>query len=611
MITARKKFVIFHNFDSVSKLMSGELYPADEKTHFGLHWQLSVQRKGNRVHFCLSCLTRSLKTESIDAEILYRIVWADGISKITTSNHRFHLGNLVNIGSTVSHRPLNFMLECRVEIKTTATLRDGFLNNDKRVLLNVGGAEVYVPKSLLDAHFKKFQPKTSRDLDNSVQYGIDLSTEDFMDFLFTVEGYRVLNENNVENILRIAKTHGADTVVEQCEQFLMHESIKPPSELIRIAVEFNLDSLRSSVVNPNSREFVISVEYDKPFWSNLFFGREEFHSNFYWRIQIKNKKYTVSYGLECRPIGKWSNQFSLTARIKPCVIFETKDVKSNVSTFQFDGSNQIFWNHVYKPASPLRVKFKVEITKVIGFGIVTNAFQCTNEAVSLVVEDKNFKFPKVFLTSHFKYFQSTLSEILEGIVIEASLKDFEKLLSVLDGFNVIDDTNVMAIVRLAHKYGVETVVRKCEQFLIEDYKKSPEHLTEIAEEFSLVLLKRFLKPPQISDKIMECLECPICYRTYKDIPRMLQCGHTFCLECLNQLTNLKCPFCCKPFARGSATQNYALMNVIEAVSLKSTDQSNQARKHCEKRRWEKIGVLVLYFINISVFLMILVRAINN
>ncbi|EGT49642.1 hypothetical protein CAEBREN_14529 [Caenorhabditis brenneri] len=586
MSTPTKKFVLVHNFDSVSKLMSGELYPAEEKTHFGLNCR---------------------RTESIDAKIVYRIVWADGISEIKTSNHRFHLGNLINMGSTVSHRALNFMLECRVEIKTTATLRDSFLNNDKHLFLNVGGATIYVPKMLLDAQFKKFQSEISKDPDNSVQF----STEDFMDFLFTVEGYRVLNDKNVVSILSIAKTYGSDTVVELCEQFLMHESIKPPSELIRIAEEFNLDSLRSSVVNPNSRELVISVDYEKSFSSNLFRGREEFHSNFYWRIQIRNKKHTVSYGLECRPIGKWSNQFSLTARIEPCVIFETKNVKSNVSSFQFDGSNQIFWNHVYKPASPLRVKFKVEITKVVGFGIVTNAFQCTNEAVLLIVEGKKFKFPKVFLTSHFKYFQSTLSEISEEIVIEASLHDFENLLSVLDGINVIDEENVVAIVRLAHKYGVEIVIKKCEQFLIEDSKRSPEHLTEIAEEFNLGLLKRLLKPPQINDKIMECLECPICYRTYKDIPRILHCGHTFCFECLNQLTNLKCPFCCKAFARGSATQNYALMNVIEAVSPKSTDRSDRARNKYEQCRWKKIGVLVLYFINFSVFLMLLVKAINN
>ena len=134
-------------------------------------------------------------------------------------------------------------------------------------------------------------------------------------------------------------------------------------------------------------------------------------------------------------MSEWNNQLSLTARIESCVISKTMDLKSDAPVFQFEKSNQIFWSHFPKPASHLRVEFKVKITKTVGFGIVTNAFLFTNEAVSLIVEGKTFKFPKVFLTSHFKYFEST--EILEGIVIEASLHDFEKLLSVLDGFDVI------------------------------------------------------------------------------------------------------------------------------------------------------------------------------
>lgn len=590
MSTATKKFVIFNNF---SELPFDKLYPMAEQIHFGFYWRVSVRQTSSRVTFCLACrLPNSRKTESIVAGITYRIVWADGTSETGTSNHRFHSGSLPNACYTISSRARKFMLELRVEV--TVRFQDIFLKNHERVLLKVGGTAIHVPTKLLEAHFKKFQPKISE------QYRIDSSIQDFMDLLFIVEGYRVLNKKNVVNILRIAKTHGVDTVVKQCEQFLMKKSMKPSVELIRIAEKYSLDSLKSSIENSivsaekvsekpektvkpnenrevekstthrNTREFVISVEYDGFHSGRIFHGREEFHSNFYWSIHIAYKKRTLRYGLECRPMSEWNNKLLLTARIEPCVIFKTKYVKSKPSGFQFDGFNQIFWNNVQKRASQLRVEFKVEVTEVVGFGVVTNALQLTNETVVLTVEGKKFKFPKMFLTLHFKNSQSTLSECQKEFEMDASLEDFEKLLSVLDGFDVIDDKNVLGIVSIAHKYGVEIVIRKCEQFLIERSEKSSESLQKIAKDFNLDMLKHSWEQQQPNENVMKCLECPVCYRTYTDIPRILQCGHSFCLECLYRLRVSTCPICCRPFVRGSSTPNYGLKNVMDAALQNQT-----------------------------------------
>ncbi|EGT49434.1 hypothetical protein CAEBREN_03410 [Caenorhabditis brenneri] len=562
MSTPTKRFVIFHNF---SNLSPGILYPMAEQIHYGLYWQLLVRQTSNRVTFCLTCrLPNSRKTESIDAGILYRIVWADGTSEIGSGSHCFHSENLSNERWTVSRGSRDFMLECRVEIKTT----------------------------LLDTHFKKFKPTIS---DNSEQYRIDSFPEDFMDLLFVVEGYRALHEKNVLNILSIAKAHGVDTVVEKCEQFLMKKSIKPSAELVGIAKKFNLCSLKSYIENPevgktgkvpekpektvrpmenretqtsaitsNSREFVISHNFYGSLPEKSYYGRVESHSNFHWRIHIgHSKKKKLCLGLECWPMSNWSNQHSVTARIEPCVIVEANDVKSNASVFRFDDSNQIFWSNFSKPDSRCEVQFKVEVTKAVGFGLVTNAFLSNIETVLLILNYRTLKFPKLVLTSHFKVFQSTLADNQKKVYIDENLEDFEKLLPVLDGLDVIDDKNVLTILDLAHGYGVEIVIRKCEKFLIKDSKKSPEHLTEIAKAYNLDLLKHFQS--QSNEKLIESLECPVCYRTYENMPRMLQCGHSFCNSCLNRLHNATCPICCRAFVPGSETQNYALKNVIEAV----------------------------------------------
>jgi len=69
-------------------------------------------------------------------------------------------------------------------------------------------------------------------------------------------------------------------------------------------------------------------------------------------------------------------------------------------------------------------------------------------------------------------------------------------------------------------------------------------------------------------------ECPICMEVYVD-PRVLTCGHTFCLKCIRECSKdkqpkveLACPLCRKKFRQprnglGDLPKNFALVDFLQ------------------------------------------------
>ena len=90
--------------------------------------------------------------------------------------------------------------------------------------------------------------------------------------------------------------------------------------------------------------------------------------------------------------------------------------------------------------------------------------------------------------------------------------------------------------------------------------------------------------------IMDAMECSICmcwFDTTKHCLRLLQCGHTFCTECIESLlqTNqLKCPLDNKEFlvtAVNDLPKIFALLDVIEAstVDCQICEEENHPASH--------------------------------
>ncbi|KAJ6652545.1 hypothetical protein lerEdw1_011421, partial [Lerista edwardsae] len=80
--------------------------------------------------------------------------------------------------------------------------------------------------------------------------------------------------------------------------------------------------------------------------------------------------------------------------------------------------------------------------------------------------------------------------------------------------------------------------------------------------------------------ITEDLLCPVCFSIFQD-PRMLGCGHNYCLSCLEscvpkgQLQGT-CPECRAPFDLQNATRNRVLANLAEKARLLKLEEGSQS-----------------------------------
>ncbi|XP_045675498.1 E3 ubiquitin-protein ligase TRIM50 isoform X2 [Phyllostomus hastatus] len=89
------------------------------------------------------------------------------------------------------------------------------------------------------------------------------------------------------------------------------------------------------------------------------------------------------------------------------------------------------------------------------------------------------------------------------------------------------------------------------------------------------------------------LQCPICLEVFKE-PLMLQCGHSYCKDCLVSLSchldsELRCPVCRQEVDGSSSPPNVSLARVIEALRLPRDPEPNVCAHHrnplslfCEK-----------------------------
>jgi len=91
--------------------------------------------------------------------------------------------------------------------------------------------------------------------------------------------------------------------------------------------------------------------------------------------------------------------------------------------------------------------------------------------------------------------------------------------------------------------------------------------------------------------------CEVCMEQFDHSvhkPHILLCPHTFCLSCINQLTNKSCPICNEPFNKTNI--NVALLKFIpessydklKDESIKALIQLNEIKQSLKSSRQEKL-----------------------
>ncbi|XP_075835337.1 E3 ubiquitin-protein ligase TRIM31-like [Microtus pennsylvanicus] len=92
-------------------------------------------------------------------------------------------------------------------------------------------------------------------------------------------------------------------------------------------------------------------------------------------------------------------------------------------------------------------------------------------------------------------------------------------------------------------------------------------------------------------RLLEDVTCPICMKILRD-PVITDCGHNFCLQCINQKTtateNLQCPLCKLPVDKNMLRPNKQLASLAEKIQamdpaeVQSEEEEPRCPEHKEK-----------------------------
>ncbi|KAF1767374.1 hypothetical protein GCK72_007333 [Caenorhabditis remanei] len=259
----------------------------------------------------------------------------------------------------------------------------------------------------------------------------------------------------------------------------------------------------------NEKKFVMryvvedfdALEEDKPY------SVTEEHYGISWKMYFYKRNDRLSFFLECLKIQEteWSIDTKLAIKLQ----FTKDTLKSN--HYRSFGRNDKYWGwgnlmeldqlleHVEMDNEQVTFEMKVRILKMVG--CEKEKLKRFDESmkelsdVVLVVKDIKFYTLRMFLSIQSSYFKSLfLGNFEESQKSEVTLtgidpEDFQNFLELIHGEPSVDDATVDGILHLADMYDTPTAIKRCEEFLLRDSKKTLKNKLQTSTRYNLKILK--------------------------------------------------------------------------------------------------------------------------
>ncbi|PIC41950.1 hypothetical protein B9Z55_009186 [Caenorhabditis nigoni] len=254
---------------------------------------------------------------------------------------------------------------------------------------------------------------------------------------------------------------------------------------------------------PKEKEFVIRHVFPARSLKKVY-GPIETRYNIPWFLRVREELNCHGFYLHCEEVENGKPGWFIDFDYEMKLVGKRKSFGTKGSD-RFDENNcnnticPLLWSKVkqYIVNDKLKVEWHVKINRMEGFDDPQGSGAAQDDSAVLVVAKEKFDVDKKFLADNCTYFNTLFFETSDaGGKPEFEIKDcknsedFQNFLKILKGEQEIDDKSINGVLELSTKFGSQSMLTKCEEFLMKKSKKSIQIKLNFAVEHKLNKLKK-------------------------------------------------------------------------------------------------------------------------